>query len=323
MNFEKPLTYAVKHKEENIRAKSQSGGIFTAITDYILSENGKIYGCILNEDFEAVHIGTDNIHDRNKMRGSKYVQSNIGNCFIEIKIDLEKGTKVLFSGTPCQVDGLRGFLGKDYENLYCIDIVCHSVPSPLVWKDYIKWLECKESSKCQKVIFRNTEKFGWHTSIGTFVVSSKNKIKEIDSNVFATLYYNGNIARPSCYNCPYKSIKRVGDISFGDYWGIEKINKSFDDNKGISLVLINNKKGKELFDEVKNNLIYMKTKIENSLQPSLKVPFPKPKNREHFWEEYRRKSFNKIAKKYGEYGLRWKIKKFVDKCINKIKKITS
>ena len=321
MSFEKPITYAVKHKDLSTRIKSQSGGIFTAITDYILNKNGRIYGCVLNESFEAVHIGTDNIDDRNKMRGSKYIQSRIGNCFREIKKDLENGVNVLFSGTPCQVDGLRGFLNKDYDNLYCIDIICLGVPSPLVWKDYIKWQEKKERKKCQNVIFRNTEKFGWHTSRQTLLLKDRKGTSTKDSNIFPTIFYAGNILRPSCYNCPYKTIKRVGDISCGDYWGIEKINKDFDDNIGVSLVFINNEKGQALFNEIKENLVYISTKIEDSLQPALVKPFPKPENREHFWDEYRRKSFNKIAKKYGEYGTRWKIKKFVDKIIRKVKKL--
>lgn len=320
MEFEKTITYAVKHKREDKRIKSQSGGIFTALADYILKHNGKIYGCILNDKFEAIHIGTNNVEDRNKMKGSKYVQSNIGNCFKEIKEDLENQIEVLFSGTPCQVDGLKSFLGKEYENLYCVDIICHGVPSPLVWQDYIKWQEDKNNGKCINVNFRNKEKFGWHSHVETLELKKENEVKTINSSIYANIFYSELIVRPSCYYCPYKTIKRSSDISIGDYWGIQKINKEFDDNKGISLVLINNERGKELFEKVKNNLIYFKTKIEDSLQQPLIEPFPKPRNRERFWEEYYNNSFEKIVNKYGKHGIKWKFANLAKRIIKKLRR---
>ena len=319
--YEKSITYAVKHKIEKTRLESRSGGIFTALTDSILEENGKVYGCVLNKKFEAIHIGTDNTDGRNRMRGSKYIQSTIGNTYKEVKQDLEKGKKVLFSGTPCQVDGLQSFLGKEYKNLICVDIVCHGVPSPRVWKDYLKWQERLNKGNCINIDFRNKKKYGWNSHLESITIKKNENIKQIDSKVYANLFYTEMIVRPSCYYCPYKSTERISDISIADYWGIDNIDSSFNDNKGVSLVLINSEKGEELFEKIKSEILYKETKIEDSLQPPLIAPFPEPKNRNEFWNEYEHKSFKKIAKKYGQYGIIWDINKFAKRVKRKIAKI--
>lgn len=132
MNESWPKVYAVKHKDEEIRASSRSGGMFSALSDYVLEMDGAIYGCVLTKDFQAVHVRADRKETRDKMRGSKYIQSRLGETYKEVKIDLEEGREVLFSGTSCQVAGLKAFLGKKYETLFCVDIVCHGVPSPYV-----------------------------------------------------------------------------------------------------------------------------------------------------------------------------------------------
>ena len=139
--YKNPVVYALKHKSVDVIDKSQSGGAFTALSDVILERKGVIYGCILSENLEAIHVRADNKIGRNKMRGSKYVQSNIGDTYKLVEKDLRSGREVLFSGTSCQVAGLRGYLKTEYDNLFCVDIVCHGVPSPLVWDRYIKWQE--------------------------------------------------------------------------------------------------------------------------------------------------------------------------------------
>lgn len=319
-----PKLYAVKVKDNTERAKSQSGGLFMALTNPILKNKGRIYGCILNENFEAVHIGTENVKDRDKMRKSKYVQSRIENTFKEVREDLDNKKEVIFSGTPCQVDGLKKYLGKDYDNLYLIDIICHGVPSPMVWKDYIKWLENKNKGKCQNVIFRNKEKFGWHSHMETYKIKNiHNEIKEIDSSLYTNLFYSHLILRPSCFCCPYKTIYRSSDITIGDYWGIEKIDKDFDDNKGVSIAIINTKKGEKLFSEIKNDINFESTTIENSLQEPLVKSYKKPRNRDKFWKDYKNKSLNRILNKYAKHGLKWKFINFLRKVKHKVHKMLS
>ena len=315
MNWKRPEAYAARHKDENIRSGSRSGGIFTALSDYVLEQNGVIYGCILTDDFSAIHIRADNKQDRDRMRGSKYIQSRMHDIYKSVKRDLAIGMKVLFSGTSCQIAGLKGFLGKDYANLICIDIVCHGVPSPKVWKSYLSWQETKHGVKVKTVDFRNKTDFGWRSHIETLYFENG---QTVNSKVFTTLFYGHCILRPSCYKCPYKSVMHPGDITIADYWGIEKAAPELDDNKGVSLVLINDDKGVKVFDEIKDRIIWKETRLEDSMQPPLKAPFPEPENREKFWNDYRNKSFDYIAKKYGGIGLKYKIISILSKIKRKL-----
>lgn len=308
MNWEQPKVYAVKHKDETIRATSRSGGIFTALSDLILSNGGVVYGVVLTGEFMAAHIRAESTEERNRMRGSKYIQSKLGDTFKNVRKDLDSGKEVLFSGTSCQVEGLKRFLGKKYDSLFCIDIVCHGVPSSIVWKRYLHWQEQRNHGNVVKVDFRNKKDFGWRDHMETLWFDNK---KSVSSPVFKNLFYGHMILRPSCYECPYKSVMHPGDITIADYWGIEKAAPEFDDNKGVSLVLINNESGAKMFKQVKNWVIWKQTKLEDSLQPPLKAPFPKPDGREDFWIEFNNTSFSHIAKVYADYGVVNKINKFL------------
>lgn len=298
-----PIVYAVKHRKSDIRKLSRSGGIFTALSDAILHENGVVYGCVLTDEFLAKHIRADSKEMRNQMRGSKYIESDLCNTFKLVKEDINSGKKVLFSGTSCQIAGLKSFIGTETKQLICVDIICHGVPSPKIWKDYIRWQENRVKGECVGVDFRNKE-FGWNTHIETLRLRKKNsEIKVIDSKIFTNLFYGHAILRPSCYNCPYKSIEHPGDITIADYWGIDNAAPGFNDNKGVSLVLVNNEKGIKLFDNVKDTLCYQLCEIEKSMQPPLISPFPKPANREKFWNAYRNRNFGFLVRKYGGYGV--------------------
>lgn len=305
MNWRKPKVYAVKHKDEIIRAASRSGGVFTALSDEILKD-GVVYGCILTKDFQAIHIRAEDTKTRDQMRGSKYIQSRLGDTYRNVKVDLDAGRTVLFSGTSCQVAGLRRFLGKEYEKLLCVDIICYGVPSSMVWKKYLLWQEKKNADTVIEADFRNKTDFGWHNHVETLTMLGG---KKVSSSVFSTLFNGRNVLRPSCYECTYKSIMHPGDITIADYWGIEKAAPGFDDNKGVSLVLINGEKGDKYFESVKDKLNWKSTRIEDSMQPALKEVSPRPKEREVFWRDLLDKDFNYIAKKYGGYGLKNKIKR--------------
>lgn len=299
MNWNQPIVYAVQHKDEGIRASSRSGGMFTALSDYILENNGVVYGCVLTQDFRAVHVRAENKSARNRMRGSKYIQSSMGDTFKSVKYDLESGRRTLFSGTSCQVAGLKNFLGKDYDNLLCVDIICHGVPSPKVWLKYLAWHEKKIGSKVMSVDFRNKTDFGWREHIETLWFENG---KKVNSKVFTTLFYGHTVLRPSCYECAFKSVMHPGDITIADYWGIDKAAPEFDDNKGVSLVLVNNEKGARVFENVKDKSKWKQTRLEDSLQPPMKAPFQEPKNRKSFWQDFEKKEFSFIAKRYGGAG---------------------
>ena len=306
-----PYVYAVKHKDDVIRSLSRSGGIFTAISDYYLDMGGVVYGCVLNEKFEALHIRAETKEERDKMRGSKYIQSDLKNTFLMIKDDLKNGRKVLFTGTACQVAGLRAFLGDNWDDkLFCIDIICHGVPSTYVWKKYLQWQEKKNKGKVISVDFRNKTDFGWAAHIESLKIrDSSGADTTVNSEVFKTLFYGHRALRPCCYKCPYRDIKRLGDITIGDYWGIEKAAPGFNDNKGVSIVLVNNMLGNEVYDRIKDSLIYKECRIEDSLQPPLKEQVEIPSDRSRFWDDLENRKFSYIVKKYGRpsFGIRVRI----------------
>ncbi len=315
--------YAVKHKDSIIRSASRSGGVFTALSDVILADGGAIFGCVLKEDHLAYHIKAESVEKRDEMRGSKYIQSNVGDTFIEVKSELDSGRMVLFSGTSCQVDGLKCFLGKEYPNLLCVDIVCHGVPSPKVWLEYLKWQERRNKKSIVAVNFRNKAEFGWAAHVESLYTSDGSVI---NSSVFRELFLRENILRPSCYECKYKSVFHPGDITIADYWGIDKACPGFNDNKGVSLVLVNSEKGKDFFYEALPVLEYFATDIQKSLQPALQAPFPCPEGRKQFWKDFESKDFEYIARNYGGFetflhmiirGGKNRIKRVVKKCIGK------
>lgn len=314
--YKSPSVYAVKHKDSEIRALSRSGGIFTALSDFVLDNRGVIFGCILNEKFEAVHVKACDRQTRDLMRGSKYIQSNLLDTFKSAKEELDSGKQVLFSGTSCQISGLKSYLGKEYENLLTIDIICHGVPSNLVWRDYIKWNETKQLSKCIDVNFRNKTDFGWKAHVETLTFENQTKI---NSEIFRSLFGGHRILRPCCFKCPYKSIIHPADITIGDYWGIDEACPGFNDNKGVSIVLINNDRGKKIFESVKENIIYKECRIEQSMQPPLRKPFEAPKDREAFWTDYRSRNFDYIADKYGKIKYSAKVKFKIKKILRKFK----
>ena len=307
------LVFAVKHKDEFTRANSRSGGIFTAISDQFLN-GGVVYGCIMGTQYKAVHIRATTKEQRDLMRGSKYIQSDIGDSFKNIKTDLENGYNVLFSGVPCQVAGLRNYLRKDYDNLVCIDILCHGVPSPKVWKTFVEWNEKKNDALAKIVNFRDKSEVGWRDHVESLTFEDG---KKISSSV-----YGHNSLRMSCYHCPFKNLNRVGDISIADYWGIENNVPEFDDNKGVSLVLINTDKGMKYFENAKSVVDWKATSIETSMQNALRISYPEPETRDQFWKDFESKDFTYIAKRYGGLTPLWrkaarKAKRIVKKVLGK------
>ncbi len=319
MNWEQPKVYAVRHKNNETRAASRSGGIFTAVSDWVLSNSGVVYGCVLAEDFSAAHIRADCAGERNKMRGSKYIQSELGDTFGRVKADLLEGRTVLFTGTSCQIAGLKGFLGKDCgtSKLICLDIVCHGVPSVKVWKAYLEWQEARCGALVNNADFRNKTDFGWHEHIETLIF---NNGKRINSTIFKELFYGHMILRPSCHVCPYKSIIHPGDITIGDYWGIEKAAPELDDDRGVSLVLINNSVGECIFNAARDEVEWKATNIEDSMQIPLCEPFPRPVGRELFWHDFLHKGFGYIARKYGGNGAIAKLRRKLGKIKKKLVK---
>ena len=244
-NTDKPECYAAMADDE-IRMKSSSGGIFTLLAEDILDKGGYVCGAAFDDNWDVHHIIVDNKNDLEKLRGSKYVQSDTEDCYKKIKKLLDEDKYVLFSGCPCQVAGLYSFLGKNYEKLYTVDILCHGSPSRGVWKKYLN--ENFNKNEIKKINFRDKNKIGWSCSHCT--ISTKNG-DDIVTDDFTKLFHASINLRESCYDCKYSKKPRPADITLGDFWGISDHIKGLNDGKGLSFVLTNNEKGKFLFD---NNL---------------------------------------------------------------------
>lgn len=308
-HLDKIETYAVKHKDLQIRMASQSGGAFTVFSDEILKRNGVIYGVGFDKALKVCYKRAITKEERNEFRGSKYVQSELNDIFKQIKKDLEDDKWVLFSGTPCYVAGLVKYLSKKkYEKLLLLDIICHGVPSPKLYKEYLIYLESCYNGKINNFNFRD-KNFGWKTHIESFIINNK----KYSSTMYTTLFYSHLALRESCHNCQFTNLNRPSDITIADCWGVQQNKPEIDDNKGVSLVIINTKKGKSIYENILVNLNYYGININEYIQPQLKEPSKKNKKREIFWNDYNKKGFEYVVKKYTSLTLFGKIKKILKK----------
>lgn len=257
--------YAAKTNNKEYIIKSTSGGIFSTIAANFIKQNGYVAGVIIDKNLKVKYSITNDLKKLDDILKSKYVQAEINNTYIEIKELLLKDKKVLFSGTGCQIAGLKLFLKKDFENLYTIEVVCHGVPSPGLFKKYIEWLEQKEKINLLNYIFRTKDKntSGIHSKIK--IQLSNNKIKYLYAyeDPYYSSFLDGKISRATCYNCKFKGEDRISDMTLGDFWGIEKKLKNFPSQKGVSGILINTEKGNTLFESIKNNLFIVESDFKS------------------------------------------------------------
>ena len=302
----------LKDLRNDSRMASASGAAFALISDYIINNGGLICGAVFDDNFVVKHICTNNINERDKMRGSKYVQSNMIGIIGQIKKNLTDGKIVLFTGTPCQVAGVKSIIHD--ENLFTCDIICHGVGSPLIFGDYIKSIE-KRYGKINYFTFRN-KAVSWR-GCNIEIRTDKGVFKDKPViNSFKHLYYGHYSCRNSCFNCEFASEKRVSDITIGDFWGIESTNPEFDDGKGVSIALINTPKGMNLFEGIKSNCSYFDSSLEKTKQPQLHAPIGFEPLSTKFWAEYQKYGYNHISKTYGEVGFVARLKTRIKKLIN-------
>lgn len=301
----KGRAYACINKDENIRMQSSSGGVFTLLAEYVLEKGGVVFGAAFDEEFAVQHIAVDNIEDLEKLRGSKYLQSKIGDTYKQAKILLDGGRWVLFSGTPCQTSGLKSYLGKDYENLIMQDIICHGVPSPKVWERYVKFREAKAASQTRRTFFRD-KKYGWKMySILFDFANSTEYIKILPQDFYMRAFLANLCLRSSCYECHSKSLNRESDITLADFWGIENVAPDMDDDKGTSLVFVNSVKGENLFSSIKEKIIYKEVDIDEAVKYNLSAyrSVTEPSKRRKFMKDIFEKDFGKIVEKYTKISI--------------------
>ncbi len=313
-NADKPIeTYAARHVNQKVLMTSTSGGMFTALSDFIIEKSGSVFGAEFDEDFCISHKRATTKFERNRFKGSKYVQSNLKKTFTEIKQDIIDGKDVMFSGTPCQNAALRNYLGNiDISKLLLCDIICHGVTSPMIWRDYKNRLEKKFKSKLKFYDFR-PKYAGWEkTSDEVCMFENGKTVHTIGTSYnYKKMYYGHLITRPSCHNCPFTSLRRVSDITIADCRGIEKVIPEIKTYEGVSLVMINSDKGRSWFQNVKDTLEYYPVPIESLMQPQLIEPGKASPHRTAFWEHYYQKGLNfALNKHFGLiYGLKNKLKR--------------
>lgn len=296
----KPTAYALKNNDEKIRLQSSSGGFFSLLAEYVIDRKGVVFGAALDEKLCVRHICIETKEDVKKLRGSKYVQSIIGDTYLQAKKQLTDGRLVLFTGTPCQIEGLLKFLNQEYSNLITQDIICHGVPSPDVWKKYIMWQEEKEKATLIDASFRNKSN-GWKLSSMSLRFDNGNeKNIPINHDLFLRSFLSDLSLRPSCYKCSFKGLSRPADFTLADFWGVHNVLPSIDDDKGVSLVLVNSKKAAGIFEVLRPSVIAYEVDADDAIKYNTAATqsVNEPSARKAFMEEITASSFEATVNKY-------------------------
>lgn len=280
-------TYAAKSKDDQILKESSSGGVFTLLAEKVISSGGMVFGASFDDKWNVVHSEATKSEELAKFRGSKYLQSLIVDTYSKTKEYLKARRLVLFSGTPCQVAGLKTFLGKEYSNLIIVDFVCHGVPSPMVWQKYLA-----QFKKEFKTISFRDKSYGWKEFSLCINSADSETTEKFNQNKYMQVFLHNLCLRPSCYSCSFKSGKSGSDITLGDFWGIEHIDPTVDDDKGTSLVMVNTVKGQEMFDDL--NLDYKSESYEGAVKynPSITDSVSIPAYRDLFMSKINKNSFD-------------------------------
>ncbi len=298
--------YAFKHHEEDVLLESSSGGAFTALSNQVLAQDGIVYGAALDGDFQARHHRITTPEERDLCRGSKYIPSVMTLSFDQVLEDLKAGHQVLFTGTPCQVAALQGYLSlkkADTSKLVTCDFFCHGTPSPKAFQDFIHEEEKKRGISISHVSFRS-KKNGWKKT--SFVFNHTLFLKS-GHDSFYKLFWIHQTLRDGCHRCPYTQ-NHMADLTIFDYLGIDRVIPEFFDNRGVSGIWVNTNKGGTLFDQVKETGTYLVTNQEQSQRHNIKVPPEEPLGKDKFWEAYLTQGYPHIAKVYGGQNLKSRCK---------------
>lgn len=303
--------FVLQHKNDAVRYQSTSGGAFTAIAEEVIRRGGVVFGAVMTEDLRVVHGCVETMEDLARFRNSKYVQSEIGDCYSHVKQLLNEGRWVCFSGTPCQINGLIKFLGRDYERLVTVDVVCKSVPSPLIFKKYVEYKKGQEGG-ISDVVFRDKKRGFLYCTMAHYLThDDRQKGKDVyrrgsESDEWLRLFLSGKISRHSCMTCPYQTAQRVSDFTLGDIW--ETGNTKLDDNKGSTLVHVWTQKGLEFLDSIKDHVRMESFPIEKSRGMERTNILKVHPQRGLLFEDANSLSMNAFFAKYAPYSMKVRIK---------------
>ncbi len=285
---------------------STSGGAFTALSDVILNEGGLIAGAIMEPDFTVHHVITKDSTIRNKMRGSKYVQSDMGNIYLTVKEELKGGKKVLFTGTPCQCAGIKSFFGDMYENLYIVDFLCHGVPNNKMFKEHIHFLEGQYRNKIVDFTFRD-KRYGWNPYNNNNIFNAYGSVgTRLINQAYYSFFLRNLSLRDGCYNCKYRSLHRPSDITIADFWGIEKLTGE-KNHTGVSLVLAHSEKGETILHRIRQLCTLTEYPFEKVAYRIALKPAPRPKELAVFWNTYNQKGYTTLVEKFFDNSLKKRI----------------
>ena len=323
--------YACYNKDKDVRLSSSSGAVFSSLAEYVLNKSGIVYGVAMSEDcYSAEFIGVTDSEGLTKLRGSKYLQAKVGNTFKSVKKELQAGKLVLFTGTGCQVNGLKTFLGKDYDNLICMDVICHGAPSPALWREYARDQEKKMGGKLKGINFRCKDDswvdFGMKEVLSTIPEDSVKKFYiSKDKDPYMQMFLRDYCLRPSCYECMVKK-EKMSDLTVADFWGIKDVAPEMNNGLGTSLVLIRTKKGQEIFNYISCEMKLKEVTYEAGVKgnPAEYKSCIRPSQRDTFFDDMYTMSFEELEEKYAapiKYSLKTRVKRKVKKIMKSMLRV--
>lgn len=320
---QEPKVYAAHSKNHHTVKVSSSGGVVTELANRVIADGGYVCGCTMDSKHQVKHVVIDRVEDLPLLQGSKYVQSDLSNCFDQLSLLLKQGKNVLFVGTPCQTSAVKNQFPCD--NLMTVDLLCHGVPSQKLFDFYVEYLEHKHRGELTEFAFRDKEKFGWSIT-QRYKIKKKNRVKTYYLERHTSEYFTGFLRnmtqRESCFGCPYTSLERVGDITLADFWGIEKIHPDLLNLEGTSLVLVNSAKGMFLLNEIQDSVSVSEVNTADATyqQAHLVSPPERSKLRDTIYGLIFSHGFKKAGKKYllPKNSYKYKIAQFLN--INVTKK---
>ena len=306
----------IQNKDKEVLLQSTSGGSFTPIAEYVLRQNGVVFGVeMTSDDFIIRHTKVEKKEELLKFRSSKYVQSSVGDTFKDAKNELENGRMVCFSGTPCQIQGFKNFLKKDYENLITVDVVCRGVPSPGMWRDYVEKLQ--QLDKVQEVVFRDKGLGYQYSTMKVKYANGAVKRNGIESDQWLRMFFSGLSLRPSCPTCNFRTTDRCSDFTIWDCFNVSDLTNTLDETKGATRMLIHTQKGMQIFDKIKCSFNFVEAPT-NVVAKGIKETFFLNKNRNNFISDYKSMSMDSLLEKWVPMSVKVYLKKYARRILNVI-----
>lgn len=317
----KQEAYIVQNIDEKVCLQSTSGGMFTAIANEVINQGGIVFGAAFDEDFNVKHIGTTSKNEIEKFRNSKYVQSDIRGTYNEVQRRIMEGQLVCYSGTPCQIEGLKRFLGKESDKLITVDVVCRAVPSPLVWRKYVSMQKEKLGEPIDNIRFRD-KYYGYKYSSMSFTDKRGKRIYGcgVESDLMHRAFFSNICDRPSCYDCVFKKRYRVSDFTIWDCFQVGRFSKKLDNDRGATRVLVHSDKGRKLFEKIKSNFEYIEIESDIAVAGSREMfeSVLLNKRRNEFMKEIASIDAHTVFEKYFPDNLRVKMERCMRKFLLKL-----